>query len=66
MQSALDGYNVSLLAYGQTGAGKTHTMLGGSDDHRGIIPRSIEQILSSVEQGRSNGWHYDLEVPNSS
>jgi hypothetical protein len=41
-------------------------MLGGSDDHRGIIPRSIEQILSTVEQGRSNGWHYDLEVPNSS
>ena len=29
VQSALDGYNVSLLAYGQTGAGKTHSMLGG-------------------------------------
>ena len=30
VQSALDGYNVSLLASGQTGAGKTHTMLGGA------------------------------------
>ncbi len=29
MQSALDGFNVSLLAYGQTGAGKTFTMMGG-------------------------------------
>ena len=41
VQSALDGYNVSLLAYGQTGAGKTHTMLGAEGDHRGIIPRSM-------------------------
>ena len=24
----LDGYNVTLLAYGQTGTGKTHTMFG--------------------------------------
>ena len=39
----------------QTGAGKTHTMLGGADEHRGIIPRSIEQILSTVAQGQSNG-----------
>lgn len=34
VQSALDGYNVSLLAYGQTGAGKTHSMLGGADEVR--------------------------------
>ena len=62
VQSALDGYNVSLLAYGQTGAGKTHTMLGGADEHRGIIPRSIEQILASVEQASANGWEYQLEA----
>ena len=48
VQSALDGYNVSLFAYGQTGSGKTHTMFG-TGPALGIIPRSIAQILATVE-----------------
>lgn len=62
VQSALDGYNVVLFAYGQTGAGKTHTMIGGKNELRGIIPRSIEQILHVVERQSSNGWRFELEV----
>ena len=62
VQSALDGYNVSLLAYGQTGAGKTHSMMGGAGEERGMIPRCVEHILASVaEMGRS-GWEYALEA----
>ena len=49
VQSALDGYNVTLFSYGQTGSGKTHSMQGaGHEAMRGIIPRSIEQVLSSA------------------
>ena len=49
MQSAVDGYNVSLFAYGQTGSGKTHTMFGTGEDI-GIIPRAMQQILQAVAQ----------------
>lgn len=31
VESVLDGYNGTIFAYGQTGCGKTHTMMGGSD-----------------------------------
>ena len=45
VQSALDGYHVCLFSYGQTGAGKTHTMQGSdSPSGRGIIPRAVEKV----------------------
>eukprot|EP00746_Dinoflagellata_sp_MGD_P005749 gnl/MRDRNA2_/MRDRNA2_111134_c0_seq1.p1 gnl/MRDRNA2_/MRDRNA2_111134_c0~~gnl/MRDRNA2_/MRDRNA2_111134_c0_seq1.p1 ORF type:complete len:835 (-),score=249.09 gnl/MRDRNA2_/MRDRNA2_111134_c0_seq1:256-2574(-) len=47
VQSAVDGYNVTIFAYGQTGAGKTFTMYG-SKDHPGITPRTIEEIFRKV------------------
>ncbi|KAE9613327.1 putative minus-end-directed kinesin ATPase [Lupinus albus] len=44
VQSALDGYNVSLFAYGQTHSGKTHTMEGSSYD-RGLYARCFEELF---------------------
>eukprot|EP01022_Parablepharisma_sp_SALTPOND_P017260 TRINITY_DN2724_c3_g1_i1.p1 TRINITY_DN2724_c3_g1~~TRINITY_DN2724_c3_g1_i1.p1 ORF type:complete len:1407 (-),score=310.13 TRINITY_DN2724_c3_g1_i1:5409-9629(-) len=43
VQSAVDGYNVCIFAYGQTGAGKTFT-IQGSDSDPGIAPRSFEEM----------------------
>ena len=47
----LEGYNGTLMAYGQTGTGKTYTLgqLGDEDDSsRGIMVRAVEDILSAV------------------
>jgi len=48
VQSVLTGYNASILAYGQTGTGKTHTMVGEEEDNKGLIPRALEDVLEAV------------------
>lgn len=49
VESSLQGYNATIFAYGQTGTGKTYTMEGfDSKEHRGIIPRAIEQIFLHI------------------
>jgi predicted nucleic acid-binding Zn-ribbon protein len=63
VQSALDGYKVCLFSYGQTGAGKTHTMQGGrGPGEEGIIPRAVSKILATVARLREQGWEYSLEA----
>ena len=47
--SILQGYNGSIIAYGQTGTGKTYTIEGGTDENRGIIPRASEEIFTYIE-----------------
>ncbi|KAI3688349.1 hypothetical protein L1987_82061 [Smallanthus sonchifolius] len=47
IKSALDGYNVCILAYGQTGTGKTFTM-EGNPDCPGVVPRTIEALFKQA------------------
>jgi kinesin family member 5 len=47
----LNGYNGTVFAYGQTGAGKSYTMMGTDIDDdvgKGVIPRIVEQIFASI------------------
>jgi kinesin family protein 5 len=53
----LNGYNGTVFAYGQTGAGKSYTMMGSNIDDeegKGIIPRIVEQIFASMLASPSN------------
>ncbi|KAJ8019432.1 Kinesin-like protein KIF9 [Holothuria leucospilota] len=48
----LDGYNATVLCYGQTGAGKTFTMTGATENYqqRGLIPRVISAVYQQIEK----------------
>jgi len=56
VKSVMDGYNGTILAYGQTGAGKTHTMTGGHVGFadRGVVPRAISKIYSEAASRPEN------------
>uniref|UniRef100_A0ABD2X6B1 Kinesin motor domain-containing protein n=1 Tax=Trichogramma kaykai TaxID=54128 RepID=A0ABD2X6B1_9HYME len=65
--SLLDGYNCSVFAYGATGAGKTHTMLGKEGDP-GITYRTMAELFAEMElqkdaKGFNLGVSY-LEIYN--
>ncbi|KOX78475.1 Kinesin-like protein KIF18A [Melipona quadrifasciata] len=56
----LDGYNCSVFAYGATGAGKTHTMLGSGEDP-GITYRTVAELFSQIEK-QSEQREFNLGV----
>eukprot|EP00929_Paragymnodinium_shiwhaense_P082183 TRINITY_DN4322_c0_g3_i2.p1 TRINITY_DN4322_c0_g3~~TRINITY_DN4322_c0_g3_i2.p1 ORF type:complete len:2117 (-),score=567.74 TRINITY_DN4322_c0_g3_i2:339-6689(-) len=47
VQSAVDGYNVTIFTYGQTGAGKTWTLYG-TGEQPGISPRTCEEVFRTA------------------
>lgn len=52
LPQVLDGYNGTVMCYGQTGGGKTFTMTGASENfkHRGLIPRALAHLYREVDQ----------------
>uniref|UniRef100_A0A8C6UMI6 Kinesin-like protein n=1 Tax=Neogobius melanostomus TaxID=47308 RepID=A0A8C6UMI6_9GOBI len=54
----LTGQNASVFAYGPTGAGKTHTMLGSSEQP-GVIPRAVREVCKLVKSKEDGDeWEY--------
>ncbi|XP_065875742.1 kinesin-like protein KIN-14R [Euphorbia lathyris] len=58
--SVLDGYNVCIFAYGQTGTGKTFTM-EGTEQNRGVNYRTLEKLFE-VAKERNETFTYSLSV----
>jgi len=50
VKDVLSGYNGTIIAYGQTSSGKTHTMEGNihNEEMMGIIPRIVNDIFDHV------------------
>ena len=62
IDSVLDGYNGTVLAYGQTSSGKTYTMQGNlsSESTMGIIPRMINHVFDYIH--KQEGTEFTLKV----
>uniref|UniRef100_A0A671NM20 plus-end-directed kinesin ATPase n=1 Tax=Sinocyclocheilus anshuiensis TaxID=1608454 RepID=A0A671NM20_9TELE len=60
---AFEGYNVCIFAYGQTGAGKSYTMMGKQEkDQEGIIPLLCEDLFTKITDNNDNSMSYSVEV----
>jgi kinesin family protein 5 len=57
IQSVLDGFNGTVLAYGQTSSGKTFTMTGYDIEDpslKGVVPRMIDTVFSHIENSQEH------------
>ncbi|TFK30051.1 kinesin [Coprinopsis marcescibilis] len=68
-----EGFNCTILAYGQTSSGKTFTMTGVDLDadpsdpsnNMGIVPRAVSNIFSRANQlkeEKSGTWTYNIKA----
>lgn len=68
VDQVIEGYNCTVFAYGQTGTGKTYTMVGhrseidlswDEDPTSGMVPRAIDQLIDSLQ---NQGAEYTIRV----
>ena len=55
VDAVLTGFNATVLAYGQSGAGKTFTMFGDDDGRLGIIPRALAEMFQRIAADTGGG-----------
>nr|XP_035930331.1 kinesin-like protein KIF21A isoform X13 [Halichoerus grypus] len=69
IEGCFEGYNATVFAYGQTGAGKTYTMGTGFDvniieEEQGIISRAVKHLFKSIEEKKHTAIKNGLPAPD--
>jgi len=54
LENAFNGFNTSLFAYGQTGAGKSYSMVGYGVN-RGIVPITCDEMFKAIDRNSVEG-----------
>eukprot|EP00392_Amoebophrya_sp_AT5.2_P017049 g17364.t1 len=67
LDTCYKGLNVSMFAYGQTGAGKSFSVIGAGGELRGLLPRMLEDIYESYDLsirccGKDKGPGFSFET----
>ncbi|XP_051165598.1 kinesin-like protein unc-104 isoform X5 [Leptopilina boulardi] len=63
LEHAFEGYNVCIFAYGQTGAGKSYTMMGKQEEgQEGIIPQICKDLFGKITSNSNEQLKYSVEV----
>ena len=64
VDSVLDGYNGTIFTYGQTGTGKTYTMVGQFEDNelKGIIPRSFDYMFKKISNNKEKNAKFNVFI----
>ncbi|XP_046673544.1 kinesin-like protein unc-104 isoform X4 [Homalodisca vitripennis] len=64
LEHSFEGYNVCIFAYGQTGAGKSYTMMGRQEEEgqEGIIPQICKDLFKRIQKTTSDELKYSVEV----
>uniref|UniRef100_A0A8C2LXH8 Kinesin family member 21A n=1 Tax=Cricetulus griseus TaxID=10029 RepID=A0A8C2LXH8_CRIGR len=68
IEGCFEGYNATVFAYGQTGAGKTYTMGTGFDvnimeEEQGIISRAVKHLFKSIEEKKNTAIKNGVPPP---
>uniref|UniRef100_A0A8C3TZE9 Kinesin-like protein KIF21A n=1 Tax=Catharus ustulatus TaxID=91951 RepID=A0A8C3TZE9_CATUS len=69
IEGCFEGYNATVFAYGQTGAGKTYTMGTGFDvniteEEQGIISRAVKHLFRCIEEKKQGAVKQGLPPPD--
>jgi len=61
LEKAWEGYNIAILAYGNTGSGKSHTMLGGGAE-KGIVPLCCDHLFTQMYSNPQHTYKVGREI----
>ena len=60
LDNIIEGFNATVFAYGATGSGKTYTMLGNSQNERGIMPRAVSDLFKILQKKKNKEFRIQV------